>query len=512
MASRHCARLSTLLTVIVLLAFAAAVPASAEVVPAAIVIAVGDSLGPSTVSTLNSPFTDSQGRVGFVGSLADAQRFIWWGDGPVFFSNDAHPDTLTGGEGTMGVSDTGGFIYSPSFHGFDAVYTHAGKLLAEEDSLPPLPGLYSTFNSRPTMLPDGTAYWIGGSSATQGGSSTNRHLFMVRDVSDPSGIVRVLGGGDVIEGKAIKTSASNFTYWISDNSEHHIHILDMNVTLNEHVYLDGAFVAQEGDSTGQGDTWSGFDIVSVNNSGDYIFTGDTNGPIATDVCVVVNGTIRVREGDTLDGVLLASGWDLRTASIDNEGYVLHVWGSSSNEHLFYGLGSDLENSIHVLGVGDTLDVDADGTGDYLVEDFEASATIGPGSDLAVGGMCYLEVSLEPLPAGEPVETIVYLALRPSAGAPELATRLGAELRVAPNPAPGAAEVRFALPAEGAVRLSVYDVQGRRVRTLLERTRVSSAAVRWDGRNDRGRAVPAGAYFLRLDSPAGSSTTRLVITR
>ena len=185
-------------TQIVLLILVSAVTAQAAVVSAWIVLAEGDPLGGSTVSTLNSPFTDGVGRVGFVGSLADNQRFIWWDNGPVFFSGSI--PGLTGGEGTMGVSDAGGFIYSPNVDGNDAVVTHGGVLLKKGDPVPPLPGLYSSFNSRPMMLPNGTAFWVGGTATSPTGSSSNRHLFKAADPTDPQSITRVLGGGDVIEG------------------------------------------------------------------------------------------------------------------------------------------------------------------------------------------------------------------------------------------------------------------------------------------------------------------------
>ncbi len=383
--------------------------ACADVIPATVVVKVGDTVGPSTVSTLSTPFTDGNGRVGFVGSLADSQRFIWWDTGPVFFSDDALPDVLTGHESTMGISDTGGFVYSPSVNGNDAVYTHAGALLQKGDPIPPLPGLYSSFNSRPAMLPDGTAYWIGGSTPTQGSSSsTNRHLFKATDPSDPASITRVLGGGDVIAGKTIKTSASNFNFWISDNGLHHIHILDMDVTANEHVYLDGVFVAQEGGPTGQGDNWSSFDIVGVNNAGNYIFTGDTDGATSTDEFVAYNGTIVVREGDTLDGYTLLSGYALRAASINNLDLVAHMWGSSTDEHLFLGYGPELADSVHVVKTGDEIDVDGDGLGDFQLTDFQASTAIGPGLSLAEDGWVYIETKMIPVGGGTEVEAIVGL--------------------------------------------------------------------------------------------------------
>lgn len=382
---------------------------AAPPVPAWLIVKVGDAVGPSTVSTLNSPFTDGNGKVGFVASLADSQRIIWWNTGPVFFSGDALPDVLTGGESTMGVSDTGGFIYSPSFNGNDAVYTHGGKLLAEGDVVPPLPDLFSTFNSRPMMLPDGTAYWIGGTRTESQTTTSNRHLFKASDPTNPASITRVLGGGDVIEGKPISTGASNFSYWISDNGLHHIHRLDMQTgssANNDHMYVDGAFVAQESLPTGQGDNWQAFSAVSINNAGNYVFAGDTDGPTATDAFIAYNGSIAIREGDTLDGVTLLSGYAVRDVSINNLDQVVHIWGLSADEHLFFGPAADLASSIHLLGTGDEIDVDGDGVSDYQVTDFNASTTIGPGLSLAEDGWAFVEVDLLPIGGGTEVEAII----------------------------------------------------------------------------------------------------------
>lgn len=382
-----------------------------------VIVKEGDVFGPRTVTTVNAPFTDLAGRVGFVAAFDDATRGIWHDAGFVFNSSDALPDSLTGGESTMGVSNTGGFIYSPSFNGGDAVYTHAGKLLAAGDPLAPLPGLFSTFSSRPTMIPDGTAYWIGGSSTTQGGSSSNRHLFKATDVSNPMSITRVLGGGDVIEGKAISTSASNFDYDISDNGLHHVHVLDMvtgSSTNNLHVYRNGVFVAQEGGPVGDGTNWEGFDMVAVNNIGDWIMTGDTSGPTTTDEFVAFKGEIKVREGDTLDGVTLASGATLRAASINNKSQVVHLWGwgsgSTAQEHLFYGLGETLADSLRLLSVGDMMDSDGDTFADWILTDFNASGTIGPGIEFAEDGYVHVHVDMVPAAGGDEVQAVIRVAI------------------------------------------------------------------------------------------------------
>lgn len=387
-------------------------------VPASVIVKQGDIFGTRTVSTVNAPFTDGFGKVGFVASFSDSTRGIWHSSGFIFNSSSALPDTVTGGESTMGVSNAGGFIYSPSFNGEDAVFTHAGKLLAGGDPLPPLPGLFSTFSSRPTMIPNGTAYWIGGSTPTQGSStSTNRHLFKATDVSNPMSITRILGGGDIIEGKAISTSASNFDYDISDNGSHHVHILDMvtgSSANNLHVYRNGSFVVQEGSPVGDGTNWEGLDIVAINNIGDWILTGDTTGNTATDEFVAFKGEIKVREGDTIDGVTLATGASLRAASINNKSQVAHIWGwgsgSTAQEHLFFGAGDTLYDSVRLLSVGDTLDSDGDTIADWLLTDFNASGTIGPGIELAEDGFIHVHVDMTPVAGGDEIQAVIRLAI------------------------------------------------------------------------------------------------------
>lgn len=370
-------------------------------VPAWVVAKQGDALGGSTISSLNAPFTDANGKVGFVGALADNQRFVWWDTGPVFYSGSALPLALTGGEGTMGVSNTGGFIYSPSADGNDAVYTHGGLLLSETQLVPNLGGRISTFNSRPQMLPDGTAVWIGGTRADGQTTTSNRHLLRATDPTDPSTIAPIWSGGDLIQGIPIATTASNFTYMLSDNGLNHIHVLTMSTgsSLDDvHVYVNGDFVAQESKPTGAGDNWQNFGDVGINDVGNYIFAGDTDAATGTDAFVAYNGAIGVREGDTVDGVTLASGAATRAISINNLNQVVHMWGwgsgASLQEHLFFGDGADLANSIRLLSLGDEIDANGDSIADFLLTDFSASTVIGPGLRLAEDGYVFLEVVMQ----------------------------------------------------------------------------------------------------------------------
>ena len=69
-----------------------------------------------------------------------------------------------------------------------------------------------------------------------------------------------------------------------------------------------------------------------------------------------------------------------------------------------------------------------------------------------------------------------------------------------------------LPGAMFVDLSVYDVRGRRVRTLARSVHAEgSNAVVWDGTDSRGRKVGSGIYFYRLrtrDQELGRSMTLL----
>lgn len=82
-----------------------------------------------------------------------------------------------------------------------------------------------------------------------------------------------------------------------------------------------------------------------------------------------------------------------------------------------------------------------------------------------------------------------------------------------NPSRGLVALDYALPESGLAMLAIYGVDGRHVRTLA--TGVAEAgrhAVTWDGRDDSGRRVGSGVYFVRLSAPGGEDVRRVVIGR
>ena len=85
---------------------------------------------------------------------------------------------------------------------------------------------------------------------------------------------------------------------------------------------------------------------------------------------------------------------------------------------------------------------------------------------------------------------------------------------APNPARPTTRIDFAIGHSGPVRLVVFDVSGRRVRTLVDSPLAAGAhRAAWDGRDERGAMAASGVYFYRLESDGrGSQTRRLVLRR
>ena len=71
--------------------------------------------------------------------------------------------------------------------------------------------------------------------------------------------------------------------------------------------------------------------------------------------------------------------------------------------------------------------------------------------------------------------------------------------VAPNPINPVGALSFDMRESGVVEIEIYDVAGRRVRTLADRTRMSAGSHRFalDGRDDAGHRLASGVYFYRI---------------
>ena len=68
----------------------------------------------------------------------------------------------------------------------------------------------------------------------------------------------------------------------------------------------------------------------------------------------------------------------------------------------------------------------------------------------------------------------------------------------PNPFNPTTQIAFSIPQEGKVNLSVYNIKGQLVKTLINRRIISgSHNVNWNGRDNTGKLVSSGVYFYKL---------------
>jgi photosystem II stability/assembly factor-like uncharacterized protein len=207
-------------------------------------------------------------------------------------------------------------------------------------------------------------------------------------------------------------------------------------------------------------------------------------------------------------------------------------GFGSDEHLPHVFRSTDAGDSWTSIAGDLPDAPAN---DLLVDPAEPS-TLFLGTDVGVYVTRNLGASWFPLGMGMPAQTIFDLTLHDASrtlvaathgrsqwrldlnampvavGPPAPAARftLGAP---APNPSRGEIRLTLDLPGAAEVDAAVYDVQGRRVRTIAAGPRETGTHVlRWDGLDEGGRPADPGAYFVRATSRGEIATRRLALLR
>lgn len=85
--------------------------------------------------------------------------------------------------------------------------------------------------------------------------------------------------------------------------------------------------------------------------------------------------------------------------------------------------------------------------------------------------------------------------------------------VAPNPFNPRMTVTFDLPQPERVSITIHDLRGRRVATLVEAAGVAGRqAVTWMGVDERGEPLPSGTYLVRLATASAVRTVKAVLVR
>ncbi|MBK8164409.1 MAG: hypothetical protein IPK64_00440 [bacterium] len=148
--------------------------------------------------------------------------------------------------------------------------------------------------------------------------------------------------------------------------------------------------------------------------------------------------------------------------------------------------------------------------DEIGEDNRIDDTIGRSLDVSARVAAAYLVTATDCHGNEGPAATMLAASGVPASAPS-AFALGA---CVPNPFNPRTTVSFDVPTSGRVRLRVFDVAGRLVRTLLDdaAATVGRHEVTWRGDDDHGQQVSAGVYFLRMETDRFADSRRMTLVK
>ena len=68
-------------------------------------------------------------------------------------------------------------------------------------------------------------------------------------------------------------------------------------------------------------------------------------------------------------------------------------------------------------------------------------------------------------------------------------------------------INFTLPFQTNLTARIYDVNGRKVKTLLDDSPVASGQLHWDGKGDNGKTLRSGIYVLFMETSGPARLTK-----
>jgi len=280
-------------------------------------------------------------------------------------------------ESFFGIGNAGQVAYSPSSThipsgttGIDGVWLDDNPMMNEEQVYPHLPGYYWSFGSRPGCTADGQAYWVGGITDTQGGSTQIRGLYL------GAGATEVLMGGSAVGGVAelIEPGGLDFDVRFSAFGTNYLTPVTVDATstddgvivLNGNALMAGGSIVREASPVPvgigglAGENWGNFDFMGITESGSYLVTGDTDADTSMDEFLMLDGQIVLREGDAVaDGVFDGA---IEGAYLNDNGDFACIWDITNADGNFEAL---FFNGDLVLMEGDLVDWNNDGIIDGL---------------------------------------------------------------------------------------------------------------------------------------------------
>ena len=183
-----------------------------------------------------------------------------------------------------------------------------------------------------------------------------------------------------------------------------------------------------------------------------------------------------------------------------------------------------DNIAYAFMSGGLANAASDSLDDWSQILASGSHTISPGDSLTVAWALVVGDDLPDLLANTQAAVARYqasLALAAqgnssASGTPQGPPRAFSLAQNVPNPFNPSTTISYSLPVESgalAVRLTVFDLRGRRIAELVNRIQSGGAyLVNWDGADSSGRPVPSGVYFYRLEAGEFKAVRKMVIIK
>jgi hypothetical protein len=83
----------------------------------------------------------------------------------------------------------------------------------------------------------------------------------------------------------------------------------------------------------------------------------------------------------------------------------------------------------------------------------------------------------------------------------------------PNPFNPVTTLRYDLPENAMINITIYDMLGRQVKTLMDQTQDAGyRSIIWDATNDYGKPVSAGIYLYQIQAGEYMQTKKMVLLK
>jgi len=112
--------------------------------------------------------------------------------------------------------------------------------------------------------------------------------------------------------------------------------------------------------------------------------------------------------------------------------------------------------------------------------------------------------------GDPCSPLLYQDI--VVGVPEAAPQTALNPNY-PNPFNPVTSISFTLVRSGQVELSIFDVRGHKISTIInDELNAGVHRIQWSGSDDAGISVASGVYFAKLSANGSVQTRKMLLVK